>query len=63
MDVRHYRKMIVDAVQSNDKAMLDKIAKQLADFERAWQMLCSNGYGGSEVGIVETVREVLLDKS
>jgi hypothetical protein len=62
MDVRHYRKLIVDAVRSSDKVMLDKIANQLADCESAWQILCSNGYGGSEVGIVETVREVLLDK-
>lgn len=54
--------MIVDAVRSTDKTMLDKIAGQLADCERARQMLCSNGYGGSEVSVVETVREVLLAK-
>lgn len=45
MNPRHYRDMIIRAVDEHDGKTLDKIVDHVIDAERAKQILRANGYG------------------
>lgn len=58
MNERHYRIMIVRAVNGDDGTLLTMIAAHLEDCERAKQMLIAKGYGTAAMKTGDIVRMV-----
>jgi hypothetical protein len=54
----HFRDLIVRAVRAHDGAQLDLIASQLADAERAREVLRAKGYGASGMSASATAAQV-----
>lgn len=58
MQQHHYRDLIVRAVHERDGHTLDKIIAQLADAERAREILRAKGYGQSGMTASATAAQV-----
>ncbi len=58
MQHRHYRDLIIRAVLERDNGLLDRLAVQLADAERAREILHANGYGASGMSASATAAQV-----
>jgi len=56
----HYRDLIFRAVRERDNATLDRLATQLADAERAREILRAKGYGSTGTSASATAALVPL---
>lgn len=54
----HFRDLIVRAVRARDGVQLDLIVSQLADAERAREVLRAKGYGASGMSASATAAQV-----
>lgn len=58
MQTRHFETLIMRAASSQDKSLLNRLAIQLSDSERAREILRAKGYGATGTSASTTAAQV-----